>query len=186
MIINEIKNICSPKGEQGGISFIINYLIIFLTLVISNYLGFLITVPASEYKHILIFKILTFLLLILSIFLILVFIFNYKRRFLSITGNLPLSIALAIFFGLLYEIFTYFIYFSTLTFFIGKVIIPLVVSIIPPKNSDKKEYWQTFFNRVKKFFKNPITIFVIVMLIFDFCLVKYSIYRNEKIIWWWS
>lgn len=180
-MFKEIKNICSPKGELSGSAFIINYLIIFLTVLITHYLGLFLSFQANKDGEILIFKIFAIILLITSIFLLIISIFNYKRRFLAITNNLPLSITLAIIFALLYELFYLFIFFTPVIFVLGKIVFPIIISIIPPLKADKKEYWQTFFNRIKLILKSKITIFIIIMLLLDIILLKCSEFKNKKI-----
>lgn len=175
----EILSIFSPKGEISGIPFFVNYIIIRLFATIINCIGLYIsfndlnTIPA--------FRILGFILFILNLFTIVVLIFNYKRRLLQITGNLIISIILAILLSAVLDIFILTIFFRPILMILEIVIIPLLLAVLPPKNSDKKEYWSTFFNRTKKFFKNPITIFVIIMLFIDISLIKYSEYRVNKI-----
>lgn len=180
-MFKEIKNICSPKGELSGSAFIINYLIIFLTVLITNYLGLFLSIQANKYGEILIFKIFAIILLITTIFLLIITTFNYKRRFLNITNNLPIAITLAIIFGILYDLFSMFIFFNPIIFALGKIGFPIVFSIIPPFKADKKEYWQTFFNRIKTSLKTNVAIFVIIMLVLDVILLKCSEVRNNKI-----
>lgn len=181
MILREIKSICSPKGELGGIPFIINYIILVLLSVIFNYLGFLLTIEAAEYRNIPAFQFLTVLFLLITISIMIFVIFNYKRRFLNITKNLPISIILGIIFGCAVEIIMAFFYFNPILFLVNKIALPIIVATIPSKDADKKEYWNTYFSRVKNFFKNPITIFVIVMTIIDVSLVQYSVFNNKRI-----
>ncbi len=178
-MLKEIKSIFTPKGEIAGIPFIINYIILRLVGFILNYIGLYITfnqltdIPAIKFLH--------FIILFASLALMVVMIFNYKRRLLQITGNLIISIILAILLSAVFDIFILLIYFRPVLMLLETVCIPLILALMPPKNSNKKEYWSTFFTRLKNFLKNPITIFVMVLVIADTGLVKYSIYKNKQI-----
>ena len=140
MFFNAIKNIFTPTGDQAGISFIVNYIIIFLLCVILNYLGYALTYKVGEYSQILIFKILTALFFILSMFLMVILIFNYKRRFLNITKNLAISIILALIFGFVLDFIIAFIYFHPALFITNRFILPILISIIPSKGTSFREY----------------------------------------------
>lgn len=148
MFFNEIKNIFTPKGELAGISFIVNYIIIFLLCVILNFLGFTLTYKVGEYSQILIFRILTVTFFILSMVLMVILIFNYKRRFLNITGNLAVSIILALLFGFVIDFIIAFVYFHPALFIANRFVLPILISIIPTKGVSFKEYLK--LNRIFK------------------------------------
>ncbi len=169
----------TPKGELRGPSFLLNYIILRLLGAIVSYIGLYITF--NKYNQIPAVQFFTYLLLGLSLFLVITLAFNYKRRLLNITGNLTVSIILALIFTFGMEIVLTLIFFNVYIFLIYVLIIPLIVSVLPPKDSDKKEYAINFKNKTFNFFKNPITIFVIIMTIIDFGLVKLSVYKNVKI-----
>ncbi|MBR2525099.1 hypothetical protein IKE67_01400, partial [bacterium] len=178
-MLREIKNIFTPKGELAGIPFIINYIILRLISLILNYIGLYISF--NKLTDIPAIKFLSILILISTLLLMLTIIFNYKRRLLQITENLVISIILAVLLSAVLDIITLFIYFKPILVPIEAIGIPLILAVLPPKNSDKKEYWTTFLNRLKNFFKNPITIFVIIMILADIGLLKISKYRNVQI-----
>ena len=178
-MLKELINIFTPKGELAGIPFIVNYIILRLISLILNYLGLYISF--NRLTDIPAIKFLSILILLGTLFITLTVIFNYKRRLLQITKNFAVSIILAVLLSAVLEIILLTIYFKPYLMFLENIVIPLTLAILPPKTSDKKEYWITFFNRLKSFFKHTITIFVIVMLIADFGLVKISEFRNGKI-----
>ncbi|MBR1681092.1 hypothetical protein IJ707_04805, partial [bacterium] len=178
-MFKEILSIFTPKGELAGIPFFINYIILRIVGLIVNYLGLYISF--NDLGNIPIFKALAFILFILNIIIVLILIFNYKRRLLNITGNPVVSIILAVLLTAVLDLFILLIYFRPILSVIELAIIPLTLSVLPSKTSDKKEYWTVFLNRVKKFFTNPAVIFVVVMLIADFVLIKYSVFKNKQI-----
>lgn len=140
MLLDEIKNIFTPKGELSGIPFAINYLIIFLLCVILNFMGYILTYRVGEYSQILLFKSLTFIFFILSMLLMVVLIFNYKRRFLNITNNLAVSIILAIITGFAIDFIIAFIYFHPALFIFNRFILPILIALIPTKDVNFKDY----------------------------------------------
>lgn len=178
-MFREILSIFTPKGEISGLPFILNCIIIRIAAAIVNYIGLYITF--SKYNDIPVVKLLSILLLALTIFLLVILTFNYKRRILSITGNLVIAIIIATILTVVIDVVIVFLYFRPAMLLINLFLIPILLSIIPPKKCDKKDYWTTFFRRTKNFCKNPITIFVLIMLILDIALLKYSQYRNLKI-----
>ena len=175
----EILSIITPKGELTGIPFFVNNLILRIIATIFNYIGLyfsinnLLTIPAIMF--------LSILIVIATLCLVIIIIFNYKRRLLNITGNLAVSIILAIALTIGINLITTLVYPSLFLTFVEILIIPIILSIIPSRDCNKKEYWQTFFVRLKNFFKHPITIFVIAMLIADLSLIKISELRNLQI-----
>lgn len=140
MLLDEIKSIFSPKGELSGIPFAINYIIIFLLCLILNILGHILTFRVGEYSQILIFQIITVISFILSMFLMFVLIFNYKRRFLNITKNLAVSIILAIITGFALDFIIAFVYFHPALFIFNRFILPIIIAIIPTKGVTFKDY----------------------------------------------
>lgn len=174
-----ILNILTPRGELTGIPFFINCIIIRLAGMILNYIGLYITF--NQLTDIPAIKAFSAVLFLLTLYVMLVVIFNYKRRLLNITGNMAVSVTLAILFTVVLDLFILLVYFNIILYAFEFVFIPLILSVIPSKDANKKEYWTTFGNRTKSFIKSPVTIFVIVMLFADFGLLKYSQYRNYKI-----
>lgn len=140
MLLDEIKSIFTPKGELSGIPFVINYIILFLLCLILNFLGYIFTNRIGEFGQILIFKILTLIFFILSIILMIVLIFNYKRRFLNITNNLAVSIILAIITGFALDFIIAFVYFHPALFIFNRFILPIIIAIIPTKGATFKDY----------------------------------------------
>lgn len=140
MLLDEIKSIFTPKGELSGIPFAINYIIIFLLCLILNFMGYILTYRVGDYSQILLFKILNIIFLILSLFLMVVLIFNYKRRFLNITKNLTISIILAIIVGFALDFIIAFIYYHPALFIFSRFILPIIIAIIPTNSVTFKDY----------------------------------------------
>lgn len=175
----EILNIITPKGEITGIPFFINNLILRIIITILNYIGLyfsannMLSIPAIMF--------LATITVLLTLYMVIVIIFNYKRRLLNVTKNLIFSIIFAIILTVGINLVTTLIYPSVILTFTEILIIPTILSLIPSKDCDKKEYWQIFFKRTKNFFRHPITVFVMIILFLDFGLIKLSIFRNYKI-----
>jgi len=178
-MFKEIKSIFTPKGELAGIPFLVNYVILRLFATIINYIG--LYLYFNDLMNIPAIKLLNLILLILTFGIVVVIIFNYKRRLLQITNNLVISIILAILLSVIFDVILFLIYFKPILMILELIIIPLILAVLPPKNCDKKDYWTTFLNRTKKVLKHPLTIFVIIMIIADIGLIKYSIIKNNKI-----
>jgi len=132
------KNILSPKGTINQSLFIVYYLVL-MTIYIIGGLSIIIFV----YKHNLnsLYFLLPFLLIKLLI------AFNYKKRFLEISGNLVLSIVLAIILTfdtailpvcqLIKDAETSLITFFALGIFI-LFIQPAIVALIPAKSQNNE------------------------------------------------
>lgn len=140
MLLDEIKSIFTPKGELSGIPFAINYIIIFLLCLILNFMGYILTYRVGDYSQILFFKILNIMFLLLSLLLMIVLIFNYKRRFLNITKNLTISIILAIITGFAFDFIIAFIYYHPALFIFNRFILPIIIAVIPTKSVTFKDY----------------------------------------------
>ena len=128
-MLKAIKDIFTYKGELLRIPFLINYVILRLTFIIVNLISvyILTTINPSIYS-----KIIVIILGLLLIFLELSIIFNYKRRILSICGNLPISITLSILLTIPIMTLEYFIY-PMLMICLNLIIIPIILAIIPAK-----------------------------------------------------
>ena len=174
-----VLDIFTPKGELSGPVFLLNYIILKLLGAIISYIGLYITF--SDYREIPAVKVFTFFLFGLSLFLVTILAFNYKRRLLNITKKMAVSIIFAIIFTFGMEVIISFIFFNVYLFIIYILIIPLIIAILPPKDCIKADYWKNFGKNFLNFLKNPVTIFVIVMLFIDLGLVKLSEYKNVKI-----
>ena len=178
-MLKGIVDFITPKGELKGPVFLLNYIIIRLIGAIVSYIGLLITF--SEYKDIPAIKFLTYVLFFTSLLMITVLAFNYKRRILNITKNLPLSIVFSIIFTFILEIVIAIFFANIYIFLINILFLPLIVAILPPADCNKLQYWKDFGLKLINFFRKPIVIFVIFMSIVDFGLVKLSIYKNHVI-----
>lgn len=178
-MFREIINIITPKGELTGIPFFVNNLILRILATIFNYIGLYFSY--NKLLDIPVIMFLAILLVIATLYFIVVIMFNYKRRLLNITGNLAVSVILAIILTIGINLITTLVYPSIILTFVEILAIPSILSAIPSKDCDKKEYWQTFFSRTKILFKHPVTIFVVTMIIIDLSLIKISELRNYKI-----
>ncbi len=178
-MLKSLLNIFTPNGVVANIPFVINYIILRIAGIFVNYTGLYITF--NDLNNIPIFRIFSFILFILNILILLFIVFNYKRRLLDITGNIIFSVTIAILFSVILDLFILLVYYKPILMLIEMIVFPLVIAILPSKTTNKKEYWNTFFSRLKSFFRNPITIIVIIMIIIDFGLIKFSKYKNNKI-----
>lgn len=178
-MLNKFLDFLSPKGELRGPVFFINYIILRLLGVITSYIG--LYIAFSQYREIPAVKLFTYLLFAISLTLITVLAFTYKRRLLNITGNLIVSIIFAIIFTFGLEIVITFIFVNLHVIVFYSIVLPVITAILPPKDCSKKDYWKNFGLNIIKFLKNPITIFVTIMIIIDFGLIKISEYKNNKI-----
>ena len=178
-MLKNILNIFSPKGVITGIPFSINYIILRILGVFVNYTGLYISF--NGLNNIPIVRFFSFILFILNILVVLFIVFNYKRRLLDITGNLIFSIITAIIFSVILDLFILLVYFKPILLFIEMIAFPIIIAILPSKNINKDEYWINFKDKTFKFLKNPITIFVILMILTDIGLLKFSLYKNNKI-----
>jgi len=129
------NNIFNPKGLIGQNRFIINYILLIIIYIVG---GVLMIKSAYQYH-------LNYLCFVLPLLLIKIFIvFNYKKRILDITRNLPISIILGIFLTFDTEVLAIcqfikdpalarYIFFALGTFIL--FIQPLIIALIPGKKS---------------------------------------------------
>lgn len=181
-MIKAIIDIISPKGEISGSGFAINYLILRILYFILTYSSTYLLFSANQ--DIPFFKILSFVLLIIILLVELVILFNYKKRLLNIIGNLAISIILAIIFTFVAEIIVT-MFFSKWFLIISGVnilILPVIIAILPPRNTNKKDYWTSFRQKTLAVLKYPVTICAIAFIIGLLVINQLSIMHNNNII----